>query len=1335
MIFISGNHGEMRGCHALIHENGFLWRPWLLALVFFLNIGIMKAQPMLMGVVTSAASGLPIVGATVEAGGVSTLTISGGVYSIASIPQGTFQITCSKPGYSLVTTSPVNFQPGVSVVRDFFLPEVFAEPVNLSASPDTLLNTVDLIWSPPVAPYELLYDDGVPDNFSVWAYEGNMNAVKFTPTGYPATISGGKVHIGLSSSYPSGSNPLTPFQMQVFKADGPNGTPGTALSQPSTVTPSNFGWVSFNFPEIVSLQSGSFFIVMIQGGNAPNAAGIAIDETNSQFRSFSRYVTGNSTWFPAGGNFMMRANISGPGGPGMFGDAPIYPASYQIWRLRQGEESNPAIWSLLGTTPQANFTDTLWNALPCGPYRWAVKASFATNGLSNPVFSNVIGKCWTAPVSVQVSTSCASSGPAGSLVQLKNILFQDTVYQASTDSMGTVNFTNVWKGTYKITISRFSYDTLKQTIPVSGGTSWTFLLLQVKVPPENLQVNDSSLMARWDVPNFEKVIFSEDWNSGNFNQNQWTLQPQGGNWAVSGTEGNPPPCAFFSSLPHLTGYNHSLVSRPIQGAGSTLLKLKYDVALDNFGTTSINQMAVEIWDGTGWELLKNYSNQNGNLSWTSEDLDISDYSGALFQIRFRATGGDSYDIEKWSVDNIIITASEPAQQQANCILGYYFYLGSAIAGYTTKNAFPIPPELVQYGTTYDACVRALYGSGYSDPSCTTFTSGFLYPVTNIQGIQIENSAYISWEKPSMMADTLLITPPGLLGYLVFRDNLLIDSIFEPETLEIYDYNLEPGIYKYGVAAYYDLTDYGFPGQFGHSIPAGPVHVTVSWGRAIPFIEPWNSGSFSFNEWTITPVSGNWEIDAGEGEPEPCARFGWQPPLTNYDISLISPPFNGLPFNCAAISLDFDLKLADRNGTGNEKLIVEVFYNNTWNKKLEFTNTGNIDWTHYSMDISLVRGKGFRIRFRAAGANSSDILNWYIDNIAITPVCYPASNPHAGQNGNGVLLSWSPPVCHGGFQLDEGFEQALFPPAQWVKSGANPAANWQQISSSSSMGTYEGNYAAGLEWDYNHQDEWLVAKDVYVGGNLTFWSYAFQGSLHLDHYYVKVSRNQGVTWEILLDLSELPSYPGPSGINDWNTPYSVNLSDYAGETIDIAWHAIDGDGQGLWYPWAIDNCRVGESDIFQAKPEGIIGYNVFRSSYFPDSFIKINNQPVYDTMFIDSTCTGGIQFYFVQSVFEECNDPSNSDTVMAQVITKTHSQSSTPIRIYPNPASETIIIDAGFPIEKAELVTLTGELIHIWETHPSTRQILTLPPLNQGIFFIRVFGKQEIVTNKLLIVQN
>ena len=206
---------------------------------------------------------------------------------------------------------------------------------------------------------------------------------------------------------------------------------------------------------------------MIQGGDYPDAAGIAVDETNSQLHSYARFVTGSGPWVPASGNFLLRALVNGSGGPLLLdasgqnitaGPVPgaIYnhkPATvtgkegpgqvisltdngegitgYQVWRLKQGEEGTPGVWTSVGTTSSLTITDASWPSLNCGPYRWGVEAIFTGNRFSGPGFSNVLGKCWTADVTINVTLTCAANPKAGTQVKLVNNAYPDTLYVRS----------------------------------------------------------------------------------------------------------------------------------------------------------------------------------------------------------------------------------------------------------------------------------------------------------------------------------------------------------------------------------------------------------------------------------------------------------------------------------------------------------------------------------------------------------------------------------------------------------------------------------------------------------------------------------------------------------------------------------------------------------------------------------------------------------------------------------------------------------------------------------------------------------------------------------------
>ena len=615
-------------------------------------------------------------------------------------------------------------------------------------------------------------------------------------------------------------------------------------------------------------------------------------------------------------------------------------------------------------------------------------------------------------------------------------------------------------------------------------------------------------------------------------------------------------------------------------------------------------------------------------------------------------------------------------------------------------------------------------------SCTSFVSHYLDPVRNISGNAVENTAWIYWQKPIVAGDSSGTVPPGLIGYTVLRNGAPVAVINDPDTLSFVDYGLEPGYYLYGVTARYDLTAYGYPGQFGESLPDGPLNILINWGRQLPFYEPWSSGTFSYNDWRLIPSQGNWTVDVADGLPAPTASFKWQPPVVNYSYALESPVLNALQFNCAAIWLDFDLRLNDRNATGQEKLFVEAFYNNEWHRKAEIASNGNIPWTPWHVDISAARGKGFRVRFRAEGKNSSDILHWSVDNINVYPECYPASELEGEALGYDIRLTWHPPLCSGGNLLNEGFEEPAFPPPQWSVQTVNPAATWQQCTVNSPTGVHSGNFAAAINWDYNHQDEWIVAHNVLVSGDLNFWSYACQGSLHQDHYYVKISTDNGVTWTVLLDLSALPVYPAAGGVNAWLTPYHVDLSPYEGETVDLAWNAVDGDGNGLWYPWAIDDCTIGASD----SPLQVIGYDIYRQSPLSSAFEKANGAAVSDTTWTDAGMPPGQYHYFVRTLFSECANIPNSDTVLVDVITGIRNADLTSLKIIPNPAGERAVLLSSGPVGQIELITLEGEKLRSWIPGSTLKYTLDLSGVSQGMYLVRVKLPEGFRTVKICIIK-
>ncbi|MEI8005478.1 MAG: choice-of-anchor J domain-containing protein [Bacteroidota bacterium] len=1285
-----------------------------------------SSSALLKGKVTDAATNNPIVGAKITVNGSYTYSVRLGDYAMAVDPPGTYTLTCTKPGFDSYTSAPVNFQSGVVTTINIQLSETTTPCTGMLANLDTVLHHVNLSWNRPAGDYQLLYDDGIEDAFTIWALAGNMNALKITPLAYPANVLGGAVNIGKPADYPAGSNPFNTFQVLIMDAGGSGGLPGSILAGPLDVTPAVYGWNDFTLPSAVNISSGNFYIVMVQGGNPPNAAGLAVDLTTPVYRSYSKNVTGNGNWLPASGNFMMRALMNGPGGPPTSNKSAESVTSYKVWRLRQGEESNPQAWTQLTPVTVNNTIDSAWNNLPCGPYLWSVVAEYPGNRESATDFSNIIGKCWTSDVIVNLTMSCSASTTAGTQVQLRNQVYTDTVYTAICDSSGTVVFHKVWKGSYTVTANKFGYQNYSGSIVVMGPVTDNITLLQRRSPPTHLLVDSLSLHSTWDVPYYNVNLLGEDF-SGSFPPQGWTVEG-GSNWRQS-TFGHPAYSAMFDWTPRVYNYSQSLVSPYVTGINSPILTLKYDIYLDNFSSTGQEFLKIEISDGSSWQTLKTWTNSGGDIQWTTDQLDISSYANKTFRVRFRSGGPDSYQVNGWYIDNVLVYGSESAHLLAPCIYGYNFYLDNVLLAIVTSNNYTIPGTAVKYDSTYTACVVAIYTSGYSASVCTQFTSKFLWPPLNLTGLAAGDTAKLQWQKPLYMIDTTHYTPAGILGYNVYRDDSLLVYVQGPNVLSYKDAGLDPGSYNYSVSAVYDLSFYGHQGQQGNSMRTGPVNVQIHYGLPIPFYEPWDQGSFSFNSWTFPSGPGNWSVSQNTGNPAPSAVFKGVPQETNYNNILESPALDATAYSCATIWLDFDVKLESNVAGGTEKLILDVYYNRMWHQKAEFLNTGNIDWTHNHIDISAVKQKGFKLRFRATGANSSNILNWYVDNISAYPICLPAVGLTGEAYAMDTHLGWSPPQCNGGgTHLNEGFEEQYFPPAGWDRIITNNSATWSHEGPSSPMGVHSGNYCAGLFWDYYHQDEWIIARNIYIDGNLHFWSFAYQGSAHNDHYYVQVSTDHGQSWVTMMDMSALPPFPGTGGYNHWQQPYVVDMSAFLGDAVDIAWHAVDGNNQGLWYYWGIDDCSIGSKKIHLKS--GADYYDVYRSEGTAGNYSKINQAPVYDTSYVDPNLPVGQYHYYVQIVNPDCTESLPSDTVMVDVMTSVPGNHSAGIRVYPNPTTGRIMVRSVQPVDRLTVTDLPGKVVMDMVRRNETETMLDLSGLSQGLYILKVFSGSSCSTVKI-----
>jgi hypothetical protein len=163
---------------------------------------------------------------------------------------------------------------------------------------------------------------------------------------------------------------------------------------------------------------------------------------------------------------------------------------------------------------------------------------------------------------------------------------------------------------------------------------------------------DVSVIYGYELP------FVENFNSGLFETNQWTVEGNN-NWRISGQIGNPAPSAEFYFYPVITDYSLSLTSFYIIGAGyiDGSIMLDFDLKHTLVNATGGEKLKVEVFNGSEWVEVAEYVN-NQSFDWESQSIDITTAAkGNIFKVRFTAHGIATTDIFNWMIDNIQVYRS------------------------------------------------------------------------------------------------------------------------------------------------------------------------------------------------------------------------------------------------------------------------------------------------------------------------------------------------------------------------------------------------------------------------------------------------------------------------------------------------------------------------------------------------------------------------------------------------------------------------------------------------------------------------------------------------------
>jgi len=725
---------------------------------------------MVYGVVTDCVTGLPIAGVNVMSFSPEQIQTNALGYYEFFVDPGTYDVDFEKMGYegyvdiiTVVDGVPYELNVGICPTPNP-VPWVLAQPNQAGTS-------CMVTWGMPEGAYELLYDDGSWEDITNWSTSGGMVAVRFSPEGYPATITGGRLNVG-DGSFPVGGNFLgTDLKLSILDDDGAGGLPGTVLDE-VVLTVDNYGWV--DFPDIfeVQIEAGDFYLAMTQLGAPDNSAPIAANtDSPLAMRSYKRAPSG--TWvMNANEDYMIRAYVFGSNnvlttkgmGNGGFSTSSSHEVAQRSRNINYlvalisnfdpclGPETGTI--TVFGPPPMGGpFIDASWGFRPPGFYAYAVKAVYSL-GASEWTYSNVVGLKMDAEVTVNVSL-CYGGFAEGAEVSMIGMDCPFQYDMVLTNPSGAAVFDSIIFGNYELNISQVGYNPVMLNLNITDDTIIDVVLTQKLYPARNVVVDSVTSIVTWDEPVIT-ALEVEGFEGPDFPPPGWQLATIGMGWFRSEDGGSPgfpvPPgdgqYAITNSdiYPGVDASLDYLITPNIDLRESPTFALHFD----HFFTMINGEAAYVEYSldaGATWDVLQTLSPV---ASWTSEEVDLSALSGLSGEsniwFAFHYTNNNN-NAGGWAVDNVSISNGS-----APNVLAYYIYLDQAFLAETTPQPRTFFLANLTFGQTYQVGISPVYACAVAEPTVYSWTSGFLYPPQNMEDQYVEGAEEVPlrWNPPNSM---------------------------------------------------------------------------------------------------------------------------------------------------------------------------------------------------------------------------------------------------------------------------------------------------------------------------------------------------------------------------------------------------------------------------------------------------------------------------------------------------------------------------------------------------------------------------------------------------------
>jgi len=287
---------------------------------------------------------------------------------------------------------------------------------------------------------------------------------------------------------------------------------------------------------------------------------------------------------------------------------------------------------------------------------------------------------------------------------------------------------------------------------------------------------DEEVLVYWTDPTVQQlgIPYHETFNSDSGLIDLWLID--GDNWVVSTFSGNPLPSMQFNWSPAVENYEQSLFSPVIPLGDLTSIEVSFDIFFSDYtgGQQDDEYLSLEYFTGTGWTEIESWR-ADSSFDWTTYTDTIDNLSSSL-QMRFRAHGVNSFDINYWLIDNFRANSITRSEYDFS---GYNVYYGTDQSDLQLFNTDTVLSETDVYVTGLTNGVQYVFGVAsvhegepfyYSDTITATATPIWIYG--DVSGVVKDPAGNV--------LDSAIVTVSGI------TDTTDSDGIY-------LIYNIEPGI--------------------------------------------------------------------------------------------------------------------------------------------------------------------------------------------------------------------------------------------------------------------------------------------------------------------------------------------------------------------------------------------------------------------------------------------------------------------------------------------------------------------------------------------------------------